>query len=764
MNRAGYLLLTLALAGIALLSLRHATAVAATAATPDATAAAQAPGHQLTPALVPFPGHPPPRAPDLRPAPLPAGPRAIALDGDIHMTITLNTDFVCDPGAPSVITVPVGSQLVYCYVWTNATTTTFEIHDLEDSVYGSLFYQFPLSLPPGDTIAWFFLPGMATTTTTNIALWTAYDPITPLTRTTVASATVIVSGTLPPTADFGPPYLVSSQTADSQRNVYLLARNRGGGQLTWEQGDCGTASWLTLPITSGVIPLFSSQYITTTFDSTGLATGSYTTTLCFDTNDPVNPQVTIDAYLNVIAGGFDFEATVGLDPDLCAVTQVISTTPGAGLTYCYTVYNGLDTLLEFHQFESENYGFLNYFPYPLLPGESLQFLLHTTAFVTVTDHVTWTSQSTDGTLVISDSDITTVTVAGEAQPRAHLQPEEINASLPRDSSLTRRLTLYNVGAADLNWSLATCSSALPGWLAFAPDAGSLPFSQATEIDVTLDSTGLISGTYAADLCFNSNDPAAPVITIPVTLEATGGLANGLLFTKTVGLVAGECATTTSIDVTGPTAVTYCYQVANQTAEPFLVHDVVDSELGVLFDEFHFPLNPGEQFIFLVTGVTISETTSSTTTWTAYDPFGAAYVASASATVNVVPPAAVTLEVGLTVGEGPGCATTTALTAPVPPTGLAVTYCYRVTNSSLSTLNWHDVADSVDGTIRQNSWQPLSPGATYFFTRTAVIYDTTHNTTTWHAYNPGGANAWGAATAVVHNPLTAYRVVLPLIVR
>ena len=40
----------------------------------------------------------------------------------------------------------------------------------------------------------------------------------------------------------------------------------------------------------------------------------------------------------------------------------------------------------------------------------------------------------------------------------------------------------------------------------------------TQVDVTLDSTGVAIGTYEALLCFGSNDPDEPMVRVPVTME------------------------------------------------------------------------------------------------------------------------------------------------------------------------------------------------------------------------------------------------------
>jgi hypothetical protein len=56
------------------------------------------------------------------------------------------------------------------------------------------------------------------------------------------------------------------------------------------------------------------------------------------------------------------------------------------------------------------------------------------------------------------------------------------------------------------------------WLSVAPASGSTAAGESDEVTVTFDSTGLVADTYEALLCVNSNDPANPLVEVPVTLE------------------------------------------------------------------------------------------------------------------------------------------------------------------------------------------------------------------------------------------------------
>jgi cysteine-rich repeat protein len=66
------------------------------------------------------------------------------------------------------------------------------------------------------------------------------------------------------------------------------------------------------------------------------------------------------------------------------------------------------------------------------------------------------------------------------------------------------------------------------WLSVTPDSGTVPPASSTDLDVTTDSTGLVTGVYEAKLCVLSNDPMSPLVQVPVTLTVGCGLPDDLV--------------------------------------------------------------------------------------------------------------------------------------------------------------------------------------------------------------------------------------------
>ena len=190
---------------------------------------------------------------------------------------------------------------------------------------------------------------------------------------------------------------------------------------------------------------------------------------------------------------------------------------------------------------------------------------------------------------------------------------------------------------------------IPWVTGISPTNGTTPPAGTSPVDVGFDSTGLGGGDYTGTLCVSSNDPNNSLVQVPLTMTV---IAEQIAFTKTVGTDPNVCATTGDIIVGPGTDVYYCYDVVNTGTLTLTLHDLVDTELGTILDDFAFSLTPGSS-VFLTQTANILTTTVNTATWTAFNA-GPVDVASASdsATVTVNPPAPLVCN-GATVGFSVG---------------------------------------------------------------------------------------------------------------
>ncbi|HSH02163.1 MAG TPA: hypothetical protein VLL52_06540 [Anaerolineae bacterium] len=226
----------------------------------------------------------------------------------------------------------------------------------------------------------------------------------------------------------------------------------------------------------------------------------------------------------------------------------------------------------------------------------------------------------------------------------------------------------------------------------------------------------------------------------------------IVMTKTVGTDPAVCATTDSIIVDPNTDVTYCYEVENTGNITLDQHDLTDSELGAILTDLTYSLAPGAS-VFVTATTTIGNVdVTNTAVWTAYD---SDYVESATftdtATVMVAQPS---IAFTKTVGTDPASCATTDTIMVEPYTD--VVYCYEVMNTGNITESFHDLDDSVLGSILAGFPYDLAPGASVWVTSSFSMgtMDVT-NTAMWSAYNVDAAQlvtATDMATVTVnYNP-------------
>ena len=172
------------------------------------------------------------------------------------------------------------------------------------------------------------------------------------------------------------------------------------------------------------------------------------------------------------------------------------------------------------------------------------------------------------------------------------------------------------------WLAGTCvTPADVPWLSENPISGTTAAGASTPVQVTFDSTGLAVGAYNANLCVASNDPddgpgnGTELVVVPVELIVTEPPAASIDLVKTVGAVPGVCATTDSIIVEQGTEVYYCYQVENTGNVTFNFHDLVDSELGTLLNDFPYTLAPGAFSPQVIVPATPLGSVTNSATWT-----------------------------------------------------------------------------------------------------------------------------------------------------
>ncbi len=170
------------------------------------------------------------------------------------------------------------------------------------------------------------------------------------------------------------------------------------------------APWLSASPTSGTTAPAGTSPVTVTFDSTGLAPGTYEAQLCVLSDDPdAGPGngtaiVPVPVSLEVLAGqpAISVTKTVGTESGVCAATSAITVPPGTTVYYCYTVTNGGDVAFDLHTLVDDQLGTIfSGLGYALAPGASVSTVaaglsIPAVMNTTTTNVATWTASVTGG--------------------------------------------------------------------------------------------------------------------------------------------------------------------------------------------------------------------------------------------------------------------------------------------------------------------------------------------------------------------------------
>jgi len=79
-------------------------------------------------------------------------------------------------------------------------------------------------------------------------------------------------------------------------------------------------------------------------------------------------------------------------------------------------------------------------------------------------------------------------------------------------------------AIDANWNIRAKAVGEPfdAWLTIDPMHGEIPGGDEGDVTASFNASGLESGSYTANIIFNSNDPETPQVIVPVTMTVSGG--------------------------------------------------------------------------------------------------------------------------------------------------------------------------------------------------------------------------------------------------
>jgi len=119
-------------------------------------------------------------------------------------------------------------------------------------------------------------------------------------------------------------------------------------------------------------------------------------------------------------------------------------------------------------------------------------------------------------------------------PEISVTPDEFSFSVSQGNLITDMLFISNNGDTDLIYTAVVEASNASGpgdgksisgnqWLTISQDQGIIPPETSDTVVLTVDAENLPTGFFQASVVISSNDPASPVISVPVTLDVLTGI-------------------------------------------------------------------------------------------------------------------------------------------------------------------------------------------------------------------------------------------------
>ena len=334
-----------------------------------------------------------------------------------------------------------------------------------------------------------------------------------------------------------------------------------------------SAAWLTVSPITGTVPPGSSEFITTTFDATGLYGGEYDADVLITNNSLVEPAVVVPTYMRVTGA-----------PDIAASPESLdfgSPFIGVAVSRVVTVENvGTDTLKVTRVRSTNPDVSVNPAPFelPVYGTRNLSLTLVATVAGAFVDSLIVSSNDPDeGEFAIP--------MIGDPRlpPGIAVTPAALNAALLSGERATQSLKIKNPDASPLQFQCyvqytsaassmdtvapshgsigegGAIAAPIPGpmgegraiaapvpgptgegrptavtsiasngeadatvrWLSVLPNAGTVAPADSATLDVTFNATGLVDGSYSAELRIGTNIPSTPLVIVPVTMDVTG---------------------------------------------------------------------------------------------------------------------------------------------------------------------------------------------------------------------------------------------------
>jgi hypothetical protein len=209
-------------------------------------------------------------------------------------------------------------------------------------------------------------------------------------------------------------------------------------------------------------------------------------------------------------------------------------------------------------------------------------------------------------------------------PELTIIPDEIIDTVAIGQTKQYIITFFNEGEVDLNWTAFSDQY----WIGLNPHTGSIEPGGGYDVEVYIDTYGLVAGTYTGEIDVFYNNPNQPVKTIPVTITTIGAPS---IYVNPPTLSFGDVYFGNTINKT--------LTIQNYGTDTLQINEISSNNPAFIVDEYVTSLPPFETTTVLIgfEAATLGEINGEITI-SSNDPLNPQFVLPVSAFVLLEPPA------------------------------------------------------------------------------------------------------------------------------
>ncbi|MBI4647063.1 MAG: DUF1573 domain-containing protein, partial [Bacteroidia bacterium] len=202
--------------------------------------------------------------------------------------------------------------------------------------------------------------------------------------------------------------------------------------------------WISFSGYSGSAPVSGSSTVQVTFNSTGLSSGTYLTSIVIHSNDPLNQEIEIPCLLTV-----NGQPGISFEPDTSCIDMGYIQETGTSVLNLAVINSGCDIL--------NIYNIMHYQPEFIISPSSMNINPGDTGWVTITFHPFTIGSFFDSVKFFNNAGTQTICVSGSSYgaPDISVTPASLLVTISEcDGSAAQSLTISNSGNGSLSYNIS----------------------------------------------------------------------------------------------------------------------------------------------------------------------------------------------------------------------------------------------------------------------------------------------------------------------